>query len=527
MLHIKNLQISTHEQILVQPLSIHLEKGGSLGLVGESGSGKSLICKTIAGLLPEALHYQADRFSIHIGENQWHFPAPEEELRLLRKKHLGFVFQEPMSALNPIMTCGYQLAEALGAGFFTDKKIKNQALEWIEKVRLPDPERIYKAYPHQLSGGQRQRLMIAMAMAKKPSLLIADEPTTALDVWVQAEILKLIKDLQSDMGSALIFVSHDLDLVRQLADEILVLRGGVVQEQGDAHQVWNHPQSPYTKALIALKPKGSDKPKRLPVLEDFIENKGFQPEYEMEEKFGDKVLEIKNIYKTYTQGKKHSQALKDISLALFKGERLGIAGGSGCGKSTLGKIICGLEQAESGEIVFLDKKISQQRVVQLVFQDPFASLNPALRISTQLMEVLLCNGCNKAEAHNKALELFLKTGLKEEQFHRYPHEFSGGQRQRICIVRALLLDPSILICDESVSALDVSVSAQILNLLKDLRDELGFSLIFISHDLHVLRYFCTRMVIMDKGEIVEMGETEQVFTQPKSDFTKSLLDAVL
>ena len=524
MLTVKNLQISIQETTLVQPLSFQLESGKSLALVGESGSGKSLICKAIANLLPQELTCKAEQIQLHINGKNHTYPLAQEELIQLRKHHIGFIFQEPMSALNPIMTCGYQLAEAMGAGVFTSKKYKHMAMKWLEKVKLPNPERMYQAYPHQLSGGQRQRLMIAMAMAKKPSLLIADEPTTALDMWVQREILTLIKELQNETQAALLFVSHDLDLVRSIAQQVLVLCKGKVEEQGEINTVWEKPQAAYTQALVAIKPKGNHKPKRLPTLEDFLTNTQQDITPEEPEIFTKKALEVKNISKKYIQKGKVTTALKEASFDLYQGERLGIAGGSGSGKSTLGKLICGLEHPDTGSIQFVNQHPkSKQKTVQLVFQDPFASLNPSLKISTQLMEVLTYNGFSKKEARQKSLELFLKTGLSEAQFNRYPHEFSGGQRQRICIVRALLLEPEILVCDESVSALDVSVSAQILNLLKDLRDELGFSILFISHDLQVLRYFCTRMMVMNAGEIVEIGETEALFTQAKNPFTKELL----
>lgn len=457
------------------------------------------------------------------------------------------VFQEPMSALNPSMKCGKQVAEML-QNHGQKEGVKASVLELFEKVELPRITEIYNSYPHQLSGGQKQRVVIAMAIANNPALLIADEPTTALDVSVQASILKLLSKLQSEFGMALIFISHDLGVVRDIADRVMVMYQGELKESGLTKQIFEQPKDPYTKGLLACRPNPNTHFKRLPLVQDFIlghvqdleqispEQKEKQAQMKTKQS---PILSIKGLAKVYRSksgifGKaKELKAVDDVSFQLFKGESLGLVGESGSGKSTIGRILVGLEKLNDGSLEFEDQLLSDlknsdwrklNRSIQIIFQDPFGSLNPRLTAGESIAEVLRENGhLSKADARERALELLEKVGLLRDYASRYPHEFSGGQRQRIGIARALAVSPKVLVCDESVSALDVSVQAQILNLLNDLKEEFDFTYLFISHDLQVVRYFCDRVIVLKDGKLVEEGYAESLFRNPQQDYTSNLI----
>lgn len=544
---INKLSIRSGEKTLVRDLNLALMPGKTLAIVGESGSGKSLSSLALMGLLPPSLQLEA---SI-LFEGQELVGLGEEAWTKIRGAEIAMIFQEPMSALNPSMTCGKQVAEMLQLHQkWSAKEIKGEVIRLFTEVELPRVEQIYEAYPHQLSGGQKQRVMIAMAIANKPKLLIADEPTTALDVSVQAEILKLLSQLQKEHEMAMIFISHDLALVKDIADEVLVMFQGETKEYGIANQVFNEPQDPYTKGLLACRPQSSKPYRRLPLVKDFLSEEAPKLELLKEDERiqnakalieGEALFEVKDLSKYYRQkagilGKAELiTGLQDFALKIYPGESLGLVGESGSGKSTFGRLLVGLEKPASGSILYRSKDISKapasewrrlHKEIQIIFQDPFASLNPRLKIGEALVEVLKQNTkLSNSEALLEAQELLEKVGLKKDQFGRYPHEFSGGQRQRIGIARALALKPKFIVCDESVSALDVSVQAQILNLLNDLKEEFGFTYLFISHDLQVVNYFCDRVIVMQKGQLVEIGISDELYKNPQTDYTKMLIEA--
>ena len=544
---INKLSIRSGEKTLVRDLNLALMPGKTLAIVGESGSGKSLSSLALMGLLPPSLQLEA---SI-LFEGQELVGLGEEAWTKIRGAEIAMIFQEPMSALNPSMTCGKQVAEMLQLHQkWSAKEIKGEVIRLFTEVELPRVEQIYEAYPHQLSGGQKQRVMIAMAIANKPKLLIADEPTTALDVSVQAEILKLLSQLQKEHEMAMIFISHDLALVKDIADEVLVMFQGETKEYGIANQVFNEPQDPYTKGLLACRPQSSKPYRRLPLVKDFLSEEASKLELLKEDERiqnakalieGEALFEVKDLSKYYRQkagilGKTELiTGLQDFALKIYPGESLGLVGESGSGKSTFGRLLVGLEKPASGSILYRSKDISKapasewrrlHKEIQIIFQDPFASLNPRLKIGEALVEVLKQNTkLSNSEALLEAQELLEKVGLKKDQFGRYPHEFSGGQRQRIGIARALALKPKFIVCDESVSALDVSVQAQILNLLNDLKEEFGFTYLFISHDLQVVNYFCDRVIVMQKGQLVEIGISDELYKNPQTDYTKMLIEA--
>ena len=463
------------------------------------------------------------------------------------------IFQEPMTSLNPVFTCGNQVAESIQL----HKKIstgeaKKQAVEWFRKVKLPEPEKVYSKYPHQLSGGQKQRVMIAMAICCKPSLLICDEPTTALDVTVQKNILQLIKELQEEQKMGVIFITHDLGVVSEIADKIAVMYKGKIVETNSRKEIFDNPQYPYTKGLLACRPLFHKKGERLPVVSDFLEErkteiKSSNEKQEIRNIKNDKpetLLRVKNLSVWFPVKKNllgrslsFTKAVNDVSFEVIKGETLGLVGESGCGKTTLGRTLLRLIEPTEGEIIYngidLTKKtsdeiISLRKDIQLVFQDPYSSLNPRLTIGSAITEPLKVHGQykNEKQRKEKAVDLLEKVNLDSKHFHRYPHEFSGGQRQRIVIARALALNPSFIICDEPVSALDVSVQAQVLNLLNDIKKEFGFTTIFISHDLAVVRYISNRIMVMHKGKIVEQGDADEVYYHPKNEYTRNLIDSI-
>ena len=529
----------------VNNISFSIDKGKTLAIVGESGSGKSLTALALMGLLPKTASMNG---IVELISTNTDSRLTTYDSRLTRGKDIGMVFQEPMNALNPVMKVGNQLKEAiLCHQKLSDSEGKQLAIEWLGKVQLPVPGKIYDRYPHQLSGGQKQRVMIAMAMCNHPALLIADEPTTALDVTVQQEIIRLMSYLQQEHQSAMIFITHDLQLAATIADDVLVMYKGNVVECGDADQVLKHPVHAYTKALLACKPSQGQKGYPLPVVADFMDAEKKNGKIEREQYKNTiedtPLLEVKNVRVWFAESKNilgkplsYIKAVDDVSFVLKKGETLGLVGESGCGKSTLSRSIAGLIQVHSGEILFNNTDLttssvkewrSMRRHIQMIFQDPYGSLNPRMTIYDMLTEPLMVHGIvPKSELGNEAKRLLGLVQLPVDSLNKYPHQFSGGQRQRIGIARALALRPQLIICDESVSALDVSIQAQILNLLKELQQELQLTYLFISHDLSVVHYISDRVMVMHEGKIVESGDAEQVLKQPKDEYTKRLIAAM-
>lgn len=532
---------SSHK--VVDDLSLRIEEGSIVGLVGESGSGKSVTSLAVMGLLPS----KTTSFEGEISLNQVNLLSlSEKEMRTIRGSKIAMVFQEPMSALNPSMKLGDQVAEviSLHKPALKPSEVKQQVLNLFAEVKLPRPEKLLSAWPHEISGGQQQRIMIAMALAGNPSLLIADEPTTALDVSVQAEILDLLKSIVKARKMGMLFISHDLPLVASLCDRIAVLLQGKLVEEGDAKQVIFTPQHPYTKGLIASKPPMNRRPKRLFTVADFVKEIPADEDDVVFPAYSDTLFEIENLTIQYPLKKnwlgktaEWLKALDDVSLSVYKGESLGIVGESGCGKSTLAKTLILINQPSSGDVKFEGKSIFQlagdellhyRKRVQFVFQNPDAALNPKITIGEALLEPLEVHGYgfNLAERLFRVRRMLERVGLTYEDSYKYPHEFSGGQKQRICIARALMLEPDVLILDESVAALDVSVQAQVLNLLNELKEEFNLTYLFISHDLSVVKYFCNRIVVLNKGKLEEMNTSDELFANPKQAYTQHLLNAI-
>lgn len=565
LLSVKNLNISlfdknTEIKSLVRNISFEVSTGEILGIVGESGSGKSITCLSIPGLLDKNLRVVSGE--IHFN-NTLLKGLSEKEWRSFRGAKIAMVFQEPMSSFNPVMRCGDQIVEMLKIHKDLDKsQLKAETLSLFEKVQLHDPERAFRSYPHELSGGQLQRIMIAMAISCEPSLLIADECTTALDVTVQKEILILLKKLNQDLGISVVFISHDLGVIKDIADKVLVMKDGGVVEYADAETLFKSPKENYTKILLASAPPSDVSLKSLPKPEMFYEDHSFSVDkvkefYEInklsfteinkrKEEIENEtpILRVNNLSKKYTITKnfwgkpqKTIQAVDDISFTLNTSETLGIVGESGSGKSTVSKAILQLIKADNGIVEFQGKRLDLmsnselrkiRKNVQYIFQDPYSSLNPRLKIGYAIQEPMGIHNIRSTKKERKtyAIELLEKVGLNAEHYDRYPHEFSGGQRQRICIARALALEPKMLVCDEIVSALDVSVQAQVLNLLVDLRNEFDLSMIFVTHDLSIVRFLCERTLVMKKGQQVEYGWTDEIFENPQTDYTKKLLDSI-
>ena len=554
LLEIKNLSISfkTDEGLkgVLHSISYELAKNEILGIVGESGSGKSVSSLAVLGLLPKQTSRITEGEIIFNEQNL--ITLPESSLQNIRGKKISMIFQEPMSSLNPSLTCGKQVVEILLEHQTCSKKeTKNTVLSLFEDVKLPNPERIYNAYPHEISGGQKQRVMIAMAIACKPDILIADEPTTALDVTVQKDIIQLLKRIQESNGMSIIFISHDLSLVSEIADRVLVMYKGKIVEQGSTKAIFKSPKDDYTRALIQSKPPLDVRYKRLPTIQDFVKGTlSLKIETEQErvkrlELLYDKppILEVRNLEKTYLSktgllGKKvEFKAVDDVSFKLYEGETLGLVGESGCGKSTLGNAITLLNKSTSGNIFYKGKDITQlskkeekeiRKDIQIIFQDPYSSLNPRLTVGQAIIEPMVVYNLyeNNKARKEKVLEILDKVGLDESAYNSYPHEFSGGQRQRIGIARTIALQPKLIICDESVSALDISVQAQVLNLLNDLKEGFGFSYIFISHDLSVVKYMSDQLIVMNKGKIEEMENADAVYKHPQKPYTQKLIDAI-
>lgn len=552
LVEVKNLSIAFgNKPPVVNNISFSIEKGKSVALVGESGSGKTLTSLAILNLLPAKAEITGGEilFYAPAGLSQNLLNMREKELQTIRGNQISMVFQEPMTSLNPSMTCGRQVTEAImHHKAISEKKAREKVLELFREVQLPRIEDIFKSYPHQLSGGQRQRVMIAMAMSCNPLLLIADEPTTALDVTVQKTILILLKKLQQKYGMSLLFVTHDLGIVSEISEKIIVMHQGKIVEMGETTKVLTDPEHNYTKGLIACRPPLHEKPHRLKTIEQFIhsgeEPKPVKHEFSNETPNENTLLEIKNLTTGFItkrnfwgNTKETLLAVNDVSFELFRGETLGIVGESGCGKTTLGRSILKLIKSKSGQIIFKGNDISGlsekqfrklRKQLQIIFQNPFSSLNPKITIGEALLEPMIFHGIlkNNKQRKERVIKLLKKVNLEEEHYYRYPHEFSGGQRQRIGIARALCVEPEIIICDESVSSLDVSVQAQVLNLLNDLKDEFGLTYIFISHDLAVVKYMCDRIIVMNEGKIEEKGEANQLFDSPASSVTRKLIDSI-
>ena len=599
LLEVKNLSISfkTEESNIkaVRGISFNIPKGKTVGLVGESGSGKSVTALSLMRLIQEPPGYVEGQINLNMGQqssqlvfshqhshqnnqlnnkpnhkgksalssaknpehkNQAHtnpdiLKWPEKEMRKLRGNRLSMIFQEPMSSLNPVFTVGNQIAEAL---ILHQNRTKKQAYEQthslLKQVEV-DPDRA-KSYPHQLSGGQRQRVMIAMAIACRPDLLIADEPTTALDVTIQKLIMELLKNLQQKYNMSMLFITHDLGLIAEIADEILVMWEGRIVEHGSVMHLFKNPTHPYTKGLMACRPTLDKHSRRLPVMSDYLDKEGKEHSTKVKQSVKqiknlsskDVLLEIKNLKKYFPLKKtffgktlSYVRAVDDVSFTVRKGETLGLVGESGCGKTTLGRVILRLFPVSQGEIIYQGQNITHfsqkemkplRKTMQVIFQDPYASLNPRMTIGSSIKEPMIIHhiGKDNHDRTKKVAQLLERVGLTTDMFNRYPHEFSGGQRQRICIARALAMEPEFMICDESVSALDVSIQAQIINLLMDLQEEMDLTYIFISHDLSVVKFISDRVCVMNKGKIVEQNTALDIYKNPKEDYTKKLLSAI-
>lgn len=530
---------------LVDGASFTLRRNESIGIVGESGSGKSLTALSILGLLPKNLTIRGEILFQHKNKTIDLKNAHEKQLRQIRGNAISIIFQDPLTSLNPAKKCGYQIAEMVTAHFNdTEKEVKNKIEEILKQVRIEDYYRIINSYPFQLSGGQRQRVMIAMALINKPALMIADEPTTALDVTVQKSIITLIKELQHENNNSLIFISHDLGLVRHVADHLIVMEKGKVIESGSRDEIFNNPQHEYTKGLLMCRPTFKTFFRRLPTIADY-KNKNVvftQKTDQSNNSLTETILQVDNINISYSRNKLFRknipfQVLQNIQFSVYKGETLGLVGESGSGKTTIGKALLRLISTSNGNIKYhgkdltaMDKKELKafRSKVQLIFQDPYASLNPRITAGRAIEEAMRVHGIGQSFRQRKELiiELLENVGLDDKFFHRYPHQMSGGQRQRIVIARALSLKPEFIICDESVSALDVSVQAQVLNLLNELKEKYDLTYIFISHDLAVVKYMSDRVIVLKSGQIMEAGRCDDVFTNPQSDYTRTLIDSV-
>lgn len=559
LLHVKNLRVSfkgEDKQYIetVKGISFDIPANTTVALVGESGSGKSVTSLATMGLLPVGQSKIDDQSKI-IFEGKDLLSLSRKEMRKICGKDIAMIFQEPMSSLNPVFTVGNQIAEVLCLHMGLNRKqARQRVLELLKEVGIPSPETKINAYPNQLSGGQQQRVMIAMAIACEPKLLIADEPTTALDVTIQKQIIDLLESLRKRRQMSMLFITHDLALVGEIADKVIVMRHGEIREQGAAEQVLEQPKDVYTRALLYCRPQISQRPYRLPVTSDFmyqedniLVEKSFDASEIPQRKRGlngdeQIILEVKDLKKSFYSrkglfGKEEFQAVKGVSFKLAKGKTLGLVGESGSGKTTVGLLLMRLHEASGGQAFIEGKDIlsltekefaKYQRKIQIIFQNPYASLNPRFTVGQILLEPMQIHNIGKDDAERKqiALGLLERVNLPEQAYYRYPHEFSGGQRQRIAIARCLTLKPEILICDESVSALDVSVQAQVLNLLQDLQDEFGLSYIFISHDLSVVKYISDQVMVMNHGEVVEIANSDELYAHPQHDYTKRLLQAI-
>ncbi|MBA2610613.1 MAG: ABC transporter ATP-binding protein [Bacteroidetes bacterium] len=575
LLEVKNLvtQFKTDDEFIkaVNDISFTLHKGETIGIVGESGSGKSVTSLSIMQLIPnppgkitqgEIIYHTKDNKIVDLVKTK------NDEMRHYRGNEIAMIFQEPMTSLNPVITCGNQVMEVLLLHRKISKsEAREKTIKLFEEVQLPSPVLMLDRYPHQLSGGQKQRVMIAMAMSCNPNILIADEPTTALDVTVQKTILELMKKLQIQHNMGILFITHDLGVIAELADTVVVMYKGKVVEQGPVLEIFSNPKHPYTKSLLACRPPLDRRLKRLPVVSDFMMRGDDGEIIELNKKVTDainsvtisteerkknhielyqrdKILELKNV-KTWFPSEKtlfgkvlsYTKAVDDVTFDVYEGETLGLVGESGCGKTTLGRTILKLTQAMDGQIFYKRQELLRMKEsdfrhhrkdMQIIFQDPYSSLNPRITVGDAIMEPMKFHNIlpTSKQRRERVYELLRKVGLDEKYYYRYPHEFSGGQRQRICIARALGLNPKFIICDESVSALDVSVQAQVLNLLNELKEEFKFTYIFISHDLSVVKFMSDRMVVMQQGRVEEMGDPDEIYVNPKSEYTRKLIDSI-
>ncbi len=562
LLHIKNLRVdfdvAPHRVTAVKQMNLQVNRGEIVAIVGESGSGKSVTALSILRLLPSppAVYASGEILFSPDGNTTLDLlTIGNDQLRGIRGNGIAMIFQEPMTSLNPVFTCGDQVMEAIMLHRNLSREEAMQTtLQLFEKVKLPDPLVIFRKYPHQLSGGQKQRVMIAMAMSGGPALLICDEPTTALDVTVQKTILTLIRDLQKTENIGVIFITHDLGVVAEIADRAVVMYRGDIVEEGPVANLFSSPKHVYTKALLLCRPALHKQGSRLPVVSDFLEEAGsdrVSPPVSINETSTrslvtqepsnpEIIMKVSGLnvwfpVKRNLFGKPlaYLKAVNDVSFEIFAGETLGLVGESGCGKTTLGRTLLGLVKPMSGKIEYMGRDIAGlsekemrplRKELQIIFQDPYSSLNPRMTVGKAIAEPLTKG--TSAQRKTKVIELLEKVNLKPEHFDRYPHEFSGGQRQRIVIARALAMNPSFLVCDESVSALDVSVQAQVLNLLNDLKKEFRFTVVFISHDLGVVRFLSDRIMVMNKGKVVEIGAAEEVYHRPATDYTRKLVDSI-
>ena len=572
LLEVRDLSVAFGGRTVVEHVSYTLGRSRTLGIVGESGSGKSVSSLALMGLLPKQASVTGTAFlSQSEPKEQGEHAADcsnssfrsdcdkkinlleldEEQMREIRGKRISMIFQEPMTSLNPVQKCGAQVMEMLNSLTPNASKRgeqKARVIELFKEVLLPRPEKIFDSYPHELSGGQKQRVMIAMALINKPDIIIADEPTTALDVTVQKTILDLLKQLQQKFGTSIIFITHDLGVIAQIADDIMVMYRGKVVEQGPANEILHHPQQPYTQGLLACRPPLDSRPHRLPTVEEYLKGQGSasQPGPSSQPRpAGTPLIEVRDLDVTYTLKRsllgrplQKLTAVDGLTFDINEGETLGLVGESGCGKSTLGRALLRLIDHSAGSVSYRGTPLDQLSAtkmralrpkLQIIFQDPYSSLNPRITIGEAICEPLkvhkMKSGKRETE-RERVIELMEKVGLQAEWYNRYPHELSGGQRQRVCIARALVMQPELVICDESVSALDVSVQAQVLNLLNDLKEQYAFTYLFITHDLSVVHYMADRIMVMQKGKIVESGTPDDIFLRPKTEYTKTLIEAI-
>lgn len=551
LLDVQDLTIRFGTQTVVDNLSFVLPAGKNLAIVGESGSGKSLTAMSLLGLLPRNAQVSATRMAFHTQAESLSnlLELSALELQAIRGKSIGMIFQEPMTSLNPLQRCGHQIDEVLQLHLGLNKsQARIRAIEWLQKVKIQDAERIYRAYPHEISGGQKQRVMIAMAMCCNPTLLLADEPTTALDATVQKEIILLMQELQAEFNTSILFISHDLTLVAHFADVVLVMQQGKLVEMGSSTQIFETPQAAYTQALLNCRPPLDQRVLRLPTIEDFSEKQlappnDSEPQLESTAAAQDHLLEIENLSTWFPQRKSWLgtprtwvKAVQEVSFSIKTGQTMGLVGESGSGKTTLGRSVLRLIEPTAGKILFDRQDITTiaaeelrkvRRHMQMVFQDPYSALNPRIPVGLAITEPMKVHGIGASaqEQVEMAIELLEQVSLQPDHFHRYPHEFSGGQRQRLCIARALAVQPRFLVCDEAVSSLDVSVQALVLNLLKDLQVKKNLTYLFVSHDLAVIRFMCDEVMVMKDGVIVEKGLADQIFTAPEHPYTQALLEA--
>jgi len=564
LLSVKDLQVDfkTEQGVItaVKDISFDLKEGEILGIVGESGSGKSVSSMAIMGILSKMAsipkgsikYYGGDRGGVELTT------LSENEYQKIRGSEISMIFQEPMTSLNPVIKCGDQVVESIRLHQnLSYSEAKKQTLELFEEVKLPRSEKIFKSYPHQISGGQKQRVMIAMAISCKPKLLIADEPTTALDVRVQKTILDILIDLQKKYNMSVIFITHDLGVIAQIAENVLVMYRGQLIERGSVQDIFFNSKEPYTKGLVNCRPRTDIRSQKLPTVDDYlelgekeVENNLIEVTSEQRKKNhkilynSEPLLKVEGLTTTFVSErtflgrvKSSVKAVNDVSFEVFKGETLGLVGESGCGKTSLGRTLLQMIPSEKGRVLYkgidLAKQTKKQmrqlrKEVQIIFQDPYSSLNPHISIGDAILEPMMVHGIlsSKKERRNKVIELLERVNLTESQYDRFPHEFSGGQRQRIVIARSLALSPEFIVCDESVSALDVSVQAQVLNLLNELKHEYGFTYLFISHDLSVVKYMSDRILVMREGKLIEIGEADSLYSNPKMEYTKALIDAI-